>query len=102
MAHGRGRGRRVPQPCPPAIEVNDKNLRPGEVSYYRDLGLPDTGLSLLRDHVAERAGVFFDDSKRDLLADKLADLVTGLGLNSFLDYYYLLKYDDPASLHWSA
>ena len=82
--------------------MNFKSSLPRGVSYYRDLGLPDTGLALLRDYVAERAGVFFDNSKQDLLADKLADLVTGLGLNSFLDYYYLLKYDDPANLHWSA
>jgi chemotaxis protein methyltransferase CheR len=82
--------------------VNHRTTSPGAVSYYRDLGLPDTGLNLLRDYVAERAGVFFEDGKQDLLADKLADLVTGLGLNSFLDYYYLLKYDDPARLHWSA
>jgi chemotaxis protein methyltransferase CheR len=82
--------------------MKSHRLPSGELSYYRDLGLPDTGLSLLRDHVAERAGVFFEDGKQDLLADKLADLVTGLGLSSFLDYYYLLKYDDPARLHWSA
>jgi chemotaxis protein methyltransferase CheR len=82
--------------------VNHRSTPTGAVAYYRDLGLPDTGLNLLRDYVAERAGVFFEDGKQDLLADKLADLVTGLGLNSFLDYYYLLKYDDPARLHWSA
>ena len=83
--------------------MNTRGGRPsGEVSYYRDLGLPEAGLSLLRDYVAERAGIFYDDGKQDLLADKVADLVTGLGLSSFLDYYYLLKYDDPAQLHWTA
>lgn len=56
---------------------------------------------LLRDLVAEKTGVHFDEPKRQLLADKLADEITELGLRSFLDYYYLLRYDDPTGVHWS-
>ena len=68
--------------------------------YYASLGLSPTGLPLLRDLIVQRSGVFFADEKQDLLADKVAELVTALGLTSFLDYYYLLKYDDPQFEHW--
>jgi chemotaxis protein methyltransferase CheR len=56
---------------------------------------------LLRDLIAEKTGVHFDEPKRPLLADKLAAEIAELGLTSFLDYYYLLRYDDPTGAHWS-
>ncbi|MFL5614030.1 MAG: CheR family methyltransferase [Gemmatimonadaceae bacterium] len=56
---------------------------------------------LLRDLIAEKTGVHFDEPKRPLLADKLAAEIQELGLTSFLDYYYLLRYDDPTGVHWS-
>jgi chemotaxis protein methyltransferase CheR len=61
--------------------------------------LPDSAYLLLRDLLVERTGVLFDEQKRGLLADKLSELVAANGLTSFLDYYYLLRYDDPAELH---
>jgi chemotaxis protein methyltransferase CheR len=64
--------------------------------------LPDAVFVLLRDLIVERTGVLFDDSKRSLLADKLAELVAANGLSSFVDYYYLLRYDDAVESHWAA
>jgi chemotaxis protein methyltransferase CheR len=64
------------------------------------LGFTESAFALLRDAIAQRTGVFFGDDKRDLLADKLADLVAAHGMTSFLDYYYLLKYDVDAERHW--
>ena len=66
------------------------------------LGLVDTALVLLRDLISERTAVHFDDAKLDLLADKLSEVVTARGLASFLDYYYLLRYDDDAAKHWAS
>ena len=63
--------------------------------------LPDTAHALLRDLIVTRTGILFDDSKRGLLADKLSELVAANGLTSFLDYYYLLRYDSSES-HWAA
>jgi chemotaxis protein methyltransferase CheR len=57
--------------------------------------LSDATFRLLRDLIETRTGVFFDDHKRLLLADKLAELVASSGMNSFLEYYYALRYDDP-------
>lgn len=64
--------------------------------------LPDAAFVLLRDLIVQRTGVFFDDSKRGVMADKLSELVAANALTSFLDYYYLLRYDDKADAHWAA
>ena len=40
--------------------------------------------------------MFFDNGKSDLLIDKLSPLVIERGFGSYLDYYYLLKYDASA------
>ena len=64
------------------------------------LGFSESAFTLLRDLIAQRTGVFFDDGRRDILADKLAALVAARGLGSFLDYYYLLRYDADAERHW--
>ncbi len=64
------------------------------------LGLSPDAFALLRDLVLERTGLYFDDAKRDMFADKLAELVVERGLGSFLDYYYLLRYDADAERHW--
>lgn len=64
------------------------------------LGLPDSSFLLLRDLILERTGMSFSDSSRDLLAEKLFSRVVACGFSSFLDYYYLLKYDENASQEW--
>ena len=64
------------------------------------LGLPSGTETLLRELVHERTGIFFESGKVDLLMDKLAPLVVKRGFNSFLDYYYLLKYDENAAEEW--
>jgi len=65
------------------------------------LGFSESAFTLLRDLIAQRVGVFYGDDKRDLLADKLSDVLAARGLTSYLDYYYLLRYDADAELHWS-
>ena len=64
------------------------------------LGLSGSAVGLLRDLVHERTGLFYDDGRRDVLADRLAGLVTEGGFQSFLDYYYFLKYDASAAAEW--
>ena len=70
--------------------------------FYASLGLSDNGLPLLRDFIAQRSGTFFSDDQIDLLGDKTAELITALGLRSFLDFYYMLKYDDTTMAHWAS
>jgi chemotaxis protein methyltransferase CheR len=59
-----------------------------------NLGLASTGLPLLRDLIHERTGLFYDHGRYDSLTDRLAPLILERGFRSFLDFYYLLKYDD--------
>jgi len=55
---------------------------------------------LIRELVQEHTGMLFDKDKNDLLLDKLSPLVLDRGFTSFLDYYYLLKYDESADQEW--
>ena len=70
-------------------------------SLTQSIALPDGPFVLLRDLIVQRTGVLFDDAKRSLLADKLSSLVFENGFTSFLDYYYLLRYDAGADAHWA-
>jgi len=66
------------------------------ISRSQNLILPTGTGALLRNLIHERTGIFYDNGKSDLLIDKLSPLVIERGFSSFLDYYYLLKYDEVA------
>jgi chemotaxis protein methyltransferase CheR len=46
----------------------------------------------LRDFVYEKSGIFFAENKMYLLESRLTNRLAELGLSSFEDYYYCLKY----------
>jgi chemotaxis protein methyltransferase CheR len=69
--------------------------------------IPPPGLSvpagvptLLRDLLHEHTGIYFESDRLDLLLDKLHDRVEALGFRSYLDYYYVLKYEASAETEW--
>lgn len=64
------------------------------------LGLNAGPIALLRDLVHDRLGVHYADDRLDSLADRLAPLVAERGFGSFLDYFYLLKYDPLSDDEW--
>jgi chemotaxis protein methyltransferase CheR len=68
--------------------------------YSETLGLSGAAFALLRDLIHERTGLCYEDSKSDILADKLSQRVVQCGFDSFLDYYYYLKYDPSAPIEW--
>jgi chemotaxis protein methyltransferase CheR len=68
--------------------------------YAETLGLPKGADTLLRDLIHEKTGTFYENGRCEVLTDKLAPLVVERGLESFLDYYYLLKYDPEAETEW--
>ncbi len=70
------------------------------VSRSQNLVVPEGTTSLIKNLIHERTGMFFDNGKSDLLIDKLSPLVIEKGFSSFLDYYYLLKYDAAARVEW--
>ena len=69
-------------------------------SRSQNLVLPEGTSTLIRNLINERTGMFFDNGKSDLLIDKLSPLVIERGFSSYLDYYYLLKYDASARAEW--
>jgi chemotaxis protein methyltransferase CheR len=66
----------------------------------QNLVLPEGTSTLIRNLINERTGMFFDNGRSDLLIDKLSPLVIERGFSSYLDYYYLLKYDASALFEW--
>jgi chemotaxis protein methyltransferase CheR len=54
----------------------------------------------MRDLVHERSGLYYDHTRLDGFADRLAPLVAEHRFGSFLDYFYLLKYDASAETEW--
>lgn len=65
--------------------------------YAETVEMPPNTFKLVRDLIHERLGLFYENGKQELLADKLSGLVLDHGFNSFLDYYYFLKYDGDGS-----
>jgi chemotaxis protein methyltransferase CheR len=75
-------------------------MRPVNDSQADSLGLSSSALPLLRDLIHERVGVFYENGRYDALRDRLAPLVVERGFDSFLDYYYLLKYEEDSRGEW--
>jgi chemotaxis protein methyltransferase CheR len=65
-----------------------------------DLSVPAGVPTLLRDLLHENTGIYFEPDRLDLLLDKLEDRVRRHGFRSYLDYYYLLKYEAGAADEW--
>lgn len=70
------------------------------LSRSQNLALPEGTTALIQSLISERTGMFFDNGKTDLLIDKLSPLVIERGFTSYLDYYYLLKYDASSLVEW--
>jgi len=62
--------------------------------------LSDREFLILRELIRERTGLHFDDSKREMLADRLAPCLQERHFEAFIDYYYLLKHGPHAEEEW--
>jgi chemotaxis protein methyltransferase CheR len=51
--------------------------------------------------IEERAGLHYELANTDLLADRLSERALELGLDSLLDYYYFLRYDEKGAAELS-
>jgi chemotaxis protein methyltransferase CheR len=65
-----------------------------------DLGVSESGLPLLRELIHQHTGLFYENGRSELLCDRLAPLVLARGFRSYLDFYYLLKFDTQADQAW--
>jgi len=52
-----------------------------------------TEFEVIRDFLHERCGIFFADNKMYLLKNRLARRMACLGIRSYRDYFYQVKYD---------
>lgn len=68
--------------------------------FQESLDFPGSSFQLLRDLIKENIGIYYDENKKDLLADKLTPLALERGFTNFLDYYYFLKYDPEGKEEW--
>ena len=66
----------------------------------RDPRVRHPAWKLLRNLIHERAGISFDDESMDLMASKVSELMAEYNLDSPLDYYYVLKYEQESSAEW--
>jgi chemotaxis protein methyltransferase CheR len=64
------------------------------------ISLPEAVFTILRDLIRERTGLCYEADQREQLADKLTSRALERGFDSFLDYYYLLKYGPGAEEEW--
>ena len=72
------------------------------MGFTPDFSTPRNGAEiLLRDLIFEKTGLFFDETKLDIFTGKISQLLAQRGFNSYLDYYYLLKYDAESVSEWS-
>jgi chemotaxis protein methyltransferase CheR len=70
------------------------------MQYRADsLGLVGHVTTLLMDLIHEQLGLHYTPADADQVGDRLAPLVVGRGLASFMDYYYVLKYT-PGPHDW--
>jgi len=62
--------------------------------YSESLGISDSTFVILRDLIHSKTGIFFENDKKEILADKLTTRVIENGFTNFIDYYYKLKYEE--------
>lgn len=65
-----------------------------------DIRVPERSLELLRDLVAAKTGLYYDEASLHFLRDRLVPLAVNRGFDSLLDFYYLLRYDADAPAEW--
>jgi chemotaxis protein methyltransferase CheR len=64
------------------------------------LTIPEPVPQLLRDLIHERMGIYFEPERFDALLDKLHARAVAQGCQSYLDYYYRLRYDSDNATEW--
>jgi chemotaxis protein methyltransferase CheR len=57
---------------------------------------------LLRDLIQDKTGVYFEDDRLNLMAEKIGPRLTAHGCRTLLDYYYILKYEEKGVGEWLA
>jgi len=75
-------------------------IPPGTAGKLRRIDPQDSMALLLRDLVHERLGIFFEADRIESMLEKLEERATVTGCQSYLDYFYILKYDERGREEW--
>lgn len=59
-----------------------------------------SSLTMLANLIHERTGLNFEANRLETLADKLAPLLSEGNFDTYLDYYYFLRYDEHSGNAW--
>jgi chemotaxis protein methyltransferase CheR len=59
----------------------------------KEVELTKEEFGLFRDFIHEKSGIFFANNKMYLIKNRLNKRINDLGINSFKDYFYRVKYD---------
>ena len=65
-----------------------------------EISVPDGVPMLLRDLIHERTGLYFEPDRFDVIIEKLRDRAVAHRCHSYLDYYYILKYNEAGPEEW--
>lgn len=63
------------------------------IGIDKDPELTKEEFELFREFIHEKAGIYFADNKMYLIKNRLAKRIIELGLKSYKDYFYRVKYD---------
>lgn len=63
-------------------------------STLQNYGFSANNFTLIRDLIHSRSGIYFEDGKLDILAEKVSQRLIENNISNFIDYYYKLKYDN--------
>ncbi|HUR57661.1 MAG TPA: protein-glutamate O-methyltransferase CheR [Opitutaceae bacterium] len=64
------------------------------------LSIPEGVPALLRDLIHDRLGIHFEADRFELMLEKLRDRAIFHGCRSYLDYYFILKYEEKGVGEW--
>jgi chemotaxis protein methyltransferase CheR len=64
------------------------------------LTVPEGVPTLLRDLVHERIGIYFEPDRFDTMLEKLRERAVHHGCQSYLDYFFILKYEEKGPEEW--
>ena len=64
------------------------------------ISLQEPVIRLLRDLIHDRTGIFFESDRFDTMLEKLEPRAAANGCRSYLEYYYILKYDEKGAEEW--
>lgn len=67
--------------------------QPEMTTILKTLELSLEDFQLLREYIHEKSGMYFQDRKLYLLQSRLSKRMEELGITSFRDYFYTIKYD---------